>query len=167
MNERDYRLKNNFRNEKRSKSISATTTTPFSDFIDEQEPTELTPEFENSRTVNSPIETTTPLQITEEKFQITINQNQDLFSQMKPMNKKSEEVLIEHHHHLNYHPKTKLINKKNLNDLNQSAKLDNYLPNNSSINLKNHPSNYRNAKDQIKNNRYRNRIDSKAELKNN
>lgn len=94
----------------------------------------------------SPVETTTPIQMTEEKIEITINQNQGLYN--KPLNKKpnGDGIVIEHHHHLNYHPKSK-IKTKSLNDPNYlTNKLDNRLTNNSSI---------RTTKDQHKNNRNR------------
>lgn len=149
---------NRSKNEKRLKLVT-TSTTPFSDFIDEQESTESSnnQDYEPQNSGKAPIETTTPIQITEEeKIQITINQNPFSSNNNRP-NKKSNEVVIEHH--LNYLPKVNL-NAKSLDDSKEG--------NHSSANARKIKNNYesnRNNHQNAKRNRLQN--DVQLESKNN
>ena len=91
------------RSEKRHRT--STSTTPFSDFIEDQEASTSSPEYElSSRAPKAaPVETTTSLQVTGDKFEITINQ--DLFNPNRS-NKKQNDIVIEHHQ-WNYQPEAK------------------------------------------------------------
>lgn len=125
-NVRENRSRTKSRSEKRHRTT--TSTTPFSDFIDDQESSTISADYEPATRASSrapPIETTTPLQISADKFEITINQ--DLFNPNK--SNKKDDIIIEHHQ-WNYHPKATVVPKED------PSRRENRPPNNSSDNHK-------------------------------